>query len=484
MDILNSSITALHEALKAKKISAVQIADAFIAHSKKTDPDIQAYLSHDFEAMREDAKKVDEKIALGDDIGMLAGIPCAIKDNILMKGIKATAGSKILENYVASYDAYVIERLKANDVLFTGKTNMDEFAMGSSTEKSVFFKTKNPADMSRVPGGSSGGSAAAVASRQAVFSLGSDTGGSIRQPASFCGVVGLKPTYGAVSRSGVMAMASSLDQIGPFAHSVQDAKIVFDALKGKDAKDSTSVAYHAAPGPKDLKHTTIGIPKEYFGEARLNDGVGQGIDKGVKASVEAAIKKMEKAGAKIVEISLPHTRYAIAAYYIIMPAEVSSNLARYDGIRYGHSVYHDSAHETLEAVYVNSRSEGFGPEVKRRIMLGTYVLSAGYYDAYYKKAQQVRTQIRQDFEKAFEKVDVIATPTCPTTAFKFGEKSADPLAMYLEDIFTVPVNLAGLPALSMPCGMADGLPVGLQLIAPWFGEETLFTVGSEYERLT
>lgn len=474
MDILNSSITQLHEALKTKKVSAVEIADVFIAHSEKTDPEIQAYLSHDFARMRKDAKKVDEKIALGDDIGMLAGIPCAIKDNILIKGLKATAGSKILENYVASYDAYVIERLKANDVLFTGKTNMDEFAMGSSTEKSAYFKTKNPVDMSRVPGGSSGGSAAAVASNQAVFSLGSDTGGSIRQPASFCGVVGLKPTYGAVSRSGVMAMASSLDQIGPFTRNVQDAKIVFDALKGKDTKDSTSVAYHPVSGPKDLSHTTIGIPKEYFGE---------GIDKGVKASVEEAIKKMEKAGAKIVDISLPSTTYAIAAYYIIMPAEVSSNLARYDGIKYGYSVHHDSAHDTLEAVYVNSRSEGFGQEVKRRIMLGTYVLSAGYYDAYYKKAQQVRTQIRQDFEKAFEKVDVIATPTCPTTAFRFGEKSSNPLAMYLEDIFTVPVNLAGLPALSMPCGTVDGLPVGLQLIAPWFGEETLFAVGTEFEKI-
>lgn len=474
MDMLNCTIKEIHGQLVSKKASAVEVAEAFIAQSKKTDPDIKAYISYDFEAMLKQAKKVDEKIARGDETSLLAGIPCAIKDNILMKGLKATGGSKILENYVASYDAHVIEKLRAHDVLFAGKTNMDEFAMGSSTENSAFFKTKNPADTSRVPGGSSGGSAAAVASKQAVFALGSDTGGSIRQPASFCGVVGLKPTYGAVSRFGVMAMASSLDQIGPFAKTVQDAKIVFDAIRGKDAKDATSVEtkFHA---PRSMLHDLkIGIPKEYFGE---------GIDKGVKASVQEAVLAMQKAGAKIIDISLPHTKYAIAAYYIIMPAEVSSNLARYDGIKYGSSAYHDNAHDTLEAVYVNSRSVGFGKEVKRRIMLGTYVLSAGYYDAYYKKAQQVRTQIRTDFEKAFEKVDVIATPTCPTTAFKFGEKTTDPLSMYLEDVFTVPVNLAGLPALSMPCAEANGLPVGLQLIAPWFGEEMLFGVGVQFENI-
>ncbi len=457
-----------------KEFSAHELARAVIAHSEKVDADIKAYISRDFDAMLAQAKKVDEKIARGDELSVLAGIPCAVKDNILMKGLKATAGSKILENYVALYDAHVIEKLRAHDALFMGKTNMDEFAMGSSTENSAFFKTKNPADTSRVPGGSSGGSAAAVASRQAVFALGSDTGGSIRQPASFCGVVGLKPTYGAVSRFGVMAMASSLDQIGPIGKTVEDVKIVFDAIRGKDPKDATSVdakfhisrfAFH------DLK---IGVPKEYFGE---------GIDAGVKASVEAAIASMQKAGANIVDISLPHTKYAIAAYYIIMPAEVSSNLARYDGIKYGRSSYHDNAHDTLAEVYMNSRSAGFGKEVQRRIMLGTYVLSAGYYDAYYKKAQQVRTQIRSDFEKAFADVDVIATPTCPTPAFKFGEKTTDPLSMYLEDVFTVPVNLAGLPALSMPCGASSGLPVGLQLIAPWFGEETLFSTGMHYEKI-
>jgi len=471
--LLNLSINEIHSGLTEKKFSAQELARAFIAHIKKTDDDIKAFLSYDFDGALAQAKKVDEKIALGEEISQLAGVPCAVKDNILVKGLKATAASKILENYVAPYDAFVIEKLKARGALLVGKTNMDEFAMGSSTENSAFQKTKNPADAERVPGGSSGGSAAAVASRQATVALGSDTGGSIRQPASFCGVVGLKPTYGAVSRSGVMAMASSLDQIGPFARTVEDAEILFDAIKGKDRKDATNVETKIRNPKSEIRNMRIGISKEYFGE---------GIDAGVKAAVEKAIAGLEAKGAQIKEISLPHTKYAIATYYIIMPAEVSSNLARYDGIKYGYSTHHRSAHDPLDSVYFKSRSEGFGREAKRRIMLGTYVLSAGYYDAYYKKAQKVRVKIKEDFEKAFEEVDVIATATCPSAAFKFGEKTKNPLSMYLEDIFTVPVNLAGVPAISVPCGTVGGLPVGLQLIAPWFREDALFTAGREVEK--
>jgi len=471
--LLNLSINDIHSGLTKKKFSAQELARVFIAHIKKTDDDIKAFLSYDFDGALAEAKKVDEKIALGEEISRLAGVPCAVKDNILVKGLKATAASKILENYVAPYDAFVIEKLKARGALLVGKTNMDEFAMGSSTENSAFQKTKNPVDTTRVPGGSSGGSAAAVASRQATVALGSDTGGSIRQPASFCGVVGLKPTYGAVSRSGVMAMASSLDQIGPFARSVEDAEILFDAIKGKDSRDATNVETKIRNPKSEIRNMRIGISKEYFGE---------GIDAGVKAAVEKAIAGLEAKGAQIKEISLPHTKYAIATYYIIMPAEVSSNLARYDGIKYGYSTHHRSAHDPLDSVYFKSRSEGFGREAKRRIMLGTYVLSAGYYDAYYKKAQKVRVKIKEDFEKAFEEVDVIATATCPSAAFKFGEKTKNPLSMYLEDIFTVPVNLAGVPAISVPCGTAGGLPVGLQLIAPWFREDALFTAGKEVEK--
>ena len=471
--LLNLSINEIHSGLTGKKFSAQELARAFIAHIKKTDDDIKAFLSYDFDGALAQAKEIDEKIALGEEISQLAGVPCAVKDNILVKGLKATAASKILEDYVALYDAFVIEKLKARGALLVGKTNMDEFAMGSSTENSAFQKTKNPADTTRVPGGSSGGSAAAVASRQATVALGSDTGGSIRQPASFCGVVGLKPTYGAVSRSGVMAMASSLDQIGPFARTVEDAEILFDAIKGKDRKDATNVETKIRNPKSEIRNMRIGISKEYFGE---------GIDAGVKAAVEKAIAGLEAKGAQIKEISLPHTKYAIATYYIIMPAEVSSNLARYDGIKYGYSTHHRSAHDPLDSVYFKSRSEGFGREAKRRIMLGTYVLSAGYYDAYYKKAQKVRVKIKEDFEKAFEEVDVIATATCPSAAFKFGEKTKDPLSMYLEDIFTVPVNLAGVPAISVPCGTVGGLPVGLQLIAPWFREDALFTAGREVEK--
>ena len=473
--LLDLSIKNIHEKLLAKEFSARELTQAFISHIQKTDGKIQAYLRNDFDGALAKADEADKKISISDSISSIAGVPAAIKDNILIKGTKTTAASKILENYTASYDATVIKKLKRNDAVFLGKTNMDEFAMGSSTENSAFQQTKNPHDLERVPGGSSGGSAAAVASKQAVFALGSDTGGSIRQPASFCGIIGLKPTYGSVSRFGLMAMASSLDQVGVFARSIEDTKTVFDIIKGKDENDSTSMGASFKAGKKGLKGIKIGMPKEYFSE---------GIDLGVKESVVNAIKNMEKAGAEVKEVSLPHTRYAISAYYIIMPAEVSSNLARYDGIKYGYSVAEDAKHRDLQSVYLRSRSQGFGKEAKRRVMLGTYVLSAGYYDAYYKKAQQVRAKIIEDFKKAFGQVDVLATPTSPTVAFKFGEKTKDPLSMYMADVFTVPINLAGLPAISMPCGTSENLPVGLQLIAPWFEEETLFNIGGEFEKIT
>lgn len=470
------SIKDIHTKLTAREFSALEYTRAFVARVKEADKDVRAYLDYHFDAAEKQAKEVDGKIMRGEKISVLAGVPCAIKDNILIQGTKTTAASHILENYVAPYDAFVVDTLKHEGAVFLGKTNMDEFAMGSSTENSAFFATKNPADHARVPGGSSGGSAAAVASGQAVFALGSDTGGSIRQPASFCGVVGLKPTYGAVSRSGLMAMASSLDQIGPLARSVEDAQTVFEAIKGKDQKDATSTRFPAGvPVSKKLKGMKVGVPKEYFIE---------GMERGVKEAVERSIAAMSGAGAHIVEIALPHTKYAISAYYIIMPAEVSANLARYDGIRFGYSTHHqDDGEGDLAEVYNRSRSEGFGREVQRRIMLGTYVLSAGYYDAYYKKAQQVRTKIKEDFERAFSKVDLIATPTSPTVAFRFGEKTEDPLSMYLADVCTVPINLAGVPAMSMPCGTSEGLPVGLQLIAPWFHEGVLFSAGKEIESL-
>ncbi|MEK7452627.1 MAG: Asp-tRNA(Asn)/Glu-tRNA(Gln) amidotransferase subunit GatA [Patescibacteria group bacterium] len=473
MDFTKLTIREINKSLKEKNVSASELTDFFINQIKDKDEDIKAFLSNDFASAKKQAKAVDEKIKSGVDISILAGVPSAIKDNILIDGVKATASSKMLENYIATYDATVIEKLKNQNSVFLGKTNMDEFAMGSSTESSAFFKTKNPNDLNRVPGGSSGGSAAAVASSEVVFALGSDTGGSIRQPASFCGVVGLKPTYGAVSRYGLIAMASSLDQIGPLTKTVDDARVVFEAIRGKDKRDATSVIYPEKLQERGLKGMKIGIPKEYFID---------GMDKDVEKLIKSEIKKMEDAGAKIEEITLPNTKSALSVYYIIMPAEVSSNMARYDGMKFGFST-HNNDTEDLLSVYLNSRAKGLGVEVKRRIMLGTYVLSAGYYDAYYKRAQQVRTKITNDFKKAFEEVDIIVTPTAPTTAFLFGEKTDDPLAMYLEDIFTVPINLAGLPAISIPCGKVKNMPVGMQFIAPWFYEERLFRSGEDYEKL-
>lgn len=475
-DLSKSTIRELNKQLKLKELSASELADFYISEIQKKDGNINAFINTTFDLAKKQAKEIDTKIDEGDEISLLSGIPCAIKDNILIEGVKATASSKILENYIATYDATVVKKLKSSGAVFLGKTNMDEFAMGSSTENSAFFKTKNPHDIERVPGGSSGGSAAAVASGQCVYALGSDTGGSIRQPASFCGTVGLKPTYGTVSRYGLMAMASSLDQIGPFTKTVDDARIIFETIRGKDEMDSTSVLCPEKLQEKGLKDLKIGIPKEYF--------VSGGMDAEVEKIVKASIKKMEEAGAKIEEISMPNTEYALSVYYIIMPAEVSSNLARYDGMKYGYSSVKDFPDDNLLSVYLKSRSHGFGKEVKKRIMLGTYVLSAGYYDAYYKKAQQVRTKITEDFKKAFTKVDLIVTPTAPSVAFKFGEKSKDPLAMYMSDIFTVVANLAGVPAISLPCGKTSDMPVGIQFTAPWFYEETLFKVGEEFEELS
>jgi len=502
MDLTSLTIKKVHEGLKAKEFSSTELCGAFFDKIKKDDKKIHAYLNLTEELAKKQAKETDEKISAGGEIGILEGAPCAIKDNILIAGEKCTAGSKILENYVAVYDAGVIKKLKKQNSIFLGKANLDEFAMGSSTENSAFGPTRNPRDLERVAGGSSGGSAAAVAADECVFALGSDTGGSIRLPASFCGAVGLKPTYGAVSRAGVIAMASSLDQVGPLAKNVEDCRTVFDAIKGKDEKDSTGAIMNHESGIMNhelrnrihdskfkVQNLRIGLPKEYF---------AKGLDKGVEKSVRNAISKMADAGAEIKEISLPHAKYALACYYIIMPCEVSANLARYDGIRYGASAIRDSqdAVSDLLNVYLKSRGQNFGAEAKRRIMLGTFALSAGYYDAYYLKAQQVRTKIIEDFKKAFEKVDLIFSPVSPTTAFKIGEKIDDPLQMYLSDIYTISVNLAGLPALSMPCGSAqltqspaerggniEDLPVGLQIIGPKFSEDLIFDAAGQVESL-
>ncbi|HRY52518.1 MAG TPA: Asp-tRNA(Asn)/Glu-tRNA(Gln) amidotransferase subunit GatA [Candidatus Portnoybacteria bacterium] len=473
MDLTKTTIKGVNEGLKAKNFSAKEITESYLARIKKEDKNIHAYLSvMEREALKQ-AADIDEKIADGLPLEGLAGAPCAIKDNILIEGEKCTAGSKILANYVAPYDATVIRKLRSAGAIFLGKANMDEFAMGSSTENSAFGVTKNPRDLERVPGGSSGGSAAAVAADECVYALGSDTGGSIRQPASFCGVVGLKPTYGAVSRYGVMAMASSLDQIGPLTKNVADCQAVFNVIKGKDLRDATSADFPLINiGKKGKKELRVGLPKEYF---------SQGIDPAVEKLVRSAIAKIEAQGAKIEEISLPHSEYALACYYILMASEVSANLARYDGIKYGVSAAKEEG--DLLSIYLKSRQNGFGDEVRRRIMLGTYSLSSGYYDAYYLRAQKVRTKITEDFKKAFAKVDLIMTPVSPTTAFKIGEKIEDPVTMYLSDIYTVPINMAGVPALVMPCGEVNDLPVGLQIIGPHFSEELIFQAADMIEKL-
>ncbi len=463
-------------ALRQGTISVLHLVSDCLERIVEKDAEIHAFLDV-FEEAKKDAEEKDKVLSDTKPESPLFGIPIALKDNILVKGKRATAGSKILETYTAAYDATVVRKLKEAGAIIIGKTNLDEFAMGSSTEHSAFGPTKNPRNTSRVPGGSSGGSAAAVAAGFSLGAFGSDTGGSIRQPASFCGVVGMKPTYGRVSRHGLIAMASSLDQIGPFAKTVDDAETLFSAIAGGDEFDATSVhrPYVRSVGKDTLEGIRVGVPKEYFGE---------GLDPRIAETIRNALSLCEQGGATIKEISLPHSGYALAVYYIVVPSEVSANLARFDGIRYGPSSA-DFA-ESLFGAYAKTRSDGFGPEVKRRIMLGTYALSAGYYDAYYVKAQKVRTRIADDFERAFQDVDVILGPTTPTVAFPFGSKK-DPLSMYLADIYTVAVNLAGLPALSMPAGACDDgggktLPVGLQVIAPWFQEDTLFSVSRAIER--
>ncbi|OGI21427.1 MAG: aspartyl/glutamyl-tRNA amidotransferase subunit A [Candidatus Moranbacteria bacterium RIFCSPHIGHO2_01_FULL_55_24] len=474
-------IRELHEQLKSGAITSVGLTEEYLKRIEEHDGDIQAFLSVTREEALAAAKAVDEKIARGEEIDLLEGIPGALKDNISLAGVRTTAGSLILDNYIAPYDATVVEKLRNRGAVILGKTNMDEFAMGSSTESSAYQKTKNPKDLSRVPGGSSGGSAAAVAGGMAVWSLGSDTGGSIRQPAAFCGIVGLKPTYGRVSRSGLIAMASSLDQIGPFGNSVEDVAIVFSRIAGHDRLDATTA--EAAPDKPfenylsgGIKGLRIGIPKEYF---------SADLDPGIKKLAEEALEKFRTLGAETVEISLPQSASALPVYYIIMPAEVSSNLARFDGIRYGMRVNdakeREAGNSTLLETYLDTRGYGFGTEVKRRIMLGTYTLSAGYYDTYYGKAQKVRALIKADFEKAFESVDLIFSPTTSETAFPLGAKSADPIKMYLSDIFTVPANLAGVPAISFPIGEESGLPVGGQLMGKWFDEETLLRAAHAFE---
>ncbi len=466
------TINTASEMLLGGKITSIELTEAYLDFIESKDKEINAFVTVDRDGAIKQACEADKRIASGKRLGKLDGVPIAIKDNMSQEGVRTTASSKILENYIAPYDATVVSKLKVAGAVILGKTNMDEFAMGSSTETSYFGVTKNPWDLERVPGGSSGGSAAAVAADMCVASLGSDTGGSIRQPAAFCGVVGFKPTYGAVSRYGLLAMASSLDQIGPFAKNVEDAEILFEAIVGHDKMDSTSCdfKYEKLEAKKDLKGIKIGIPKEFF---------ESGLEDNVRKSVENAIGEMKKAGAVISEVSLPHTPYALATYYVIMPAEVSSNLGRFDGIRYGLSV---QGKDLLDG-YLKTRAEGFGSEVKRRIMLGTYVLSAGYYDAYYKKAQKVRTLVKKDYDEVFKKVDVLVTPVTPTLPFKIGEKASDPLAMYLSDVMTVPINIAGVPALVMPCGIVDKLPVGLQIIGKPFEENKIFQIAGVCEKL-
>ena len=460
------------ELLEKGEITSIELVEACLERIKKLDPRVKAFLYVDEEGARESAKKADEARKQGKK-GKLLGIPLSIKDNICIKGLPTTCASKILENFVAPYDATVIQKLKEEGAVFLGKTNLDEFAMGSSTENSAFFPTRNPWDFERVPGGSSGGSAASVASRMALGSLGSDTGGSIRQPAGFCGVVGLKPTYGLVSRFGLVAFASSLDQIGPFATTVEDTALLLQVIAGHDPKDSTSYPGSVPDYISSIKkHSTtsfkIGLPKECF--------TGE-IDSEIVKEIEKVIKLLEKKH-KVKEVSLPHTEYAVATYYIIAPAEASSNLARYDGVKYGFR----AEARTLHELYRKSRAQGFGREVKRRIMIGTYALSAGYYDAFYLKASKVRTLILQDFLNAFSEVDLIITPVSPTPPFKLGEKISDPLQMYLSDIFTIPVNLAGVPGLSMPVGLTkDNLPVALQIIGPHFKDDLVLALAKQIE---
>ncbi len=476
MNVFEMTGHQLKDLLSKKEISAEELTSAFLGRIEQVDGTIRAYLTLTPEEALAAARDVDRRRAAGEPLPALAGLPMGIKDNISTRGVRTSCGSQMLETYVPPYDASVVQRLQEAGGIMLGKMNMDEFGMGSSNENSWFYPTRNPWDTDRVPGGSSGGSAAAVAAGEAVFTLGSDTGGSIRQPASFCGVVGLKPTYGRVSRYGLIAYACSLDQIGPFTRDVTDAAMVLEAIAGHDSRDSTSadvpVERFTDALHKDVKGLRIGVPREYFGE---------GLDGATKDLVRQAIRKYEQMGAVVEECSLPHTDHALAAYYIIAPAECSSNLARFDGIRHGYRT--SQATDVLE-MFMNTRAEGFGREVKKRIMLGTYALSAGYYDAYYLKALKVRNLVKADFDRAFEKYDVLMTPTATNPAFRLGDKSQDDLSMYLQDICTVTINLAGVPAMSVPCGFQDGMPVGLQLIGKHFGESTLIRAAHAFEQMT
>ena len=476
MELYKLTAHELHDKLVNKEVSSVELTNALYARIDEVEDQVNAYVTLDKGNALAQAAKVDAKIAAGEAIAPLAGIPGAIKDNICTKGLLTTCSSKMLSNVTPIYDAHVIKNLRADETIFLGKTNMDEFAMGSTTESSFYGPTRNPWNLERVPGGSSGGSAAAIAAGEAIWTLGSDTGGSIRQPASFNGCVGIKPTYGRVSRYGCVAFASSLDQIGPITKDVTDAATVLNTICGKDEMDSTSLNVEVPDFTKalvqDVKGLRIGLPKEYFGD---------GIDAEVKAEIMKAVKKYEELGAEIVEVSLPHTEYAVITYYIIAPAEASANLARYDGVRYG---FRNMEAASAPEMTTLSRTEGFGLEVRRRIMLGTYVLSSGYYDAYYNKAMQVRTLIRRDFDAAFEKCDVLLTPTSPVPAYKI-DGHMDPLTTYMLDVTTIPVNMAGLPGISIPCGFAsDGMPIGMQLIGKVLDEETILRAAYTFEQAT
>ncbi|MFP4159987.1 MAG: Asp-tRNA(Asn)/Glu-tRNA(Gln) amidotransferase subunit GatA [Desulfobacterales bacterium] len=474
-DLCGLSIHEAQKLLRDREISAAQLTEAVLEQIRAREDDIGAFITVTGEIARRQAQQADEALESG-NAGPLAGIPIAVKDLICTKGVTTTCASRMLADFVPPYDATVMEKLNSSGAVMVGKLNMDEFAMGSSTENSAFKPTRNPWDTSRIPGGSSGGSAAAVAADMCLGALGSDTGGSIRQPASHCGVVGVKPTYGRVSRFGLVAFASSLDQIGPLAGDVEDAAIMLSVIAGHDPRDSTSADrpvqdYHSCLSG-DITGMTFGIPAEYLG--------AEGMDTGVREAFEKAAKALAAAGAKCVEISLPHTDQALAAYYLIAPAEASSNLARYDGVKYG---FRNREARGLKEMYNSTRSEGFGPEVKRRILLGTYALSAGYYDAYYKKASQIRTLIQRDFAAAFETCDIVLSPTAPTPAFEIGEKIDDPVQMYLSDIFTLSANLAGIPGISVPCGFTENnLPVGLQMMANHYAEDTLFKAAYAYEQ--
>lgn len=474
MELYKLTATKLSKMLNDKEISSVELTQSVLDRINEVEGKVNSYVTVTDEIALKQAKAIDEKRMQGVNLSPLAGIPVGIKDNICTKDVLTTCSSKMLSNFVPPYNATVMEKLINNDVVVTGKLNMDEFAMGSSCENSYFKATKNPHRLDYVPGGSSGGSAAAVAAGEAVLSLGSDTGGSIRLPASYCGIVGLKPTYGSVSRYGLVAFASSLDQIGPFGRCVDDVAMIYSAICGHDSHDATSVEreYQAFRYNDNIKDLCIGIPKEYFSD---------GVSDEVKASVQQAIKLFEQNGAIIKEVSLPSTDYALSAYYIISSAEASSNLARFDGVKYG---YRAENFSNLTEMYENTRSEGFGDEVKRRILLGTFVLSSGYYDAYYKRAKLLQKQIQNEFEQTFNECDILLTPTGTDTAFKIGEKTSDPIKMYANDICTVTVNIAGLPAISIPCGKgSNGMPIGMQLIGRKFSENMLFNVSKKYESL-